>query len=167
VKKPLTLAFLLTGLCICLSVVMISATGCASMARALNIENPRYSVRNLRPRVDIALPLSASSIDFDFDLGVDNPNDVRLYLDRLDFDLLVDDEHLLTSTSRQGAVIPARGFGEVHLRSRVGYQEIRAIFRQVADLVQGNRGRYQVRGMAYYDTPIGTMRFPVTVYSSR
>ena len=98
---------------------MISASGCSSVAQALNIVNPRYSVRNLRPRVDIALPLSASSIDFDFDLGVDNPNSVGLRLDRIDFDLLVDDNRLLSSTSQQGVNIPARGFGSGHPRCHV------------------------------------------------
>jgi len=166
-KKPLTLAFLLAGLCISLSLAMISAMGCSTVARALNIENPRYSVRNLRPRVDIALPLSASSIDFDFDLGVDNPNSVGLRLDHIDFDLLVDNNRLLSSSSRYGVNIPARGFGEVHLQSRVGYEQIRTIFRQVTDLIQGNRAQYQVQGTAFYDTPAGTMRFPVTVYANR
>jgi LEA14-like dessication related protein len=165
-KKPLPLAFLLAGLCISLSLAMIS-TGCSSVARALNIVNPRYSVSNIRPRIDIALPLSASSIDFDFDLGVDNPNSVALRPNRVDFDLLVNDDHILNSTSDQGINIPARGYGNVHLRSRVGYQNIRNIFRQVADVIQGNRAQYRVNGTAYYDTPIGTMQFPVTVVATR
>jgi LEA14-like dessication related protein len=166
-KKTLTLALLLTGLCFVLSLMAVSLTGCSSVAKALNIENPRYSIRNLRPRVDIALPLSASSIDIDFDLGVDNPNTVGLRLDRVDFDLLVNDQHLLSSTSQQAINIPAQGVGDVHLRSRVGYDNIRAIWQQVAGMIQGNRAQYQVRGTAFYNTPIGTMRFPVTVYSSQ
>ena len=158
VKK--TLAFALTV------VLTFSMTGC-SVARALDIVNPRYSIQNIRPRVDIALPLSASTIDFDFDLGVDNPNSVGLRLDQVDFELFVNNDRLLTSSSRYGVHIPARGYGVVHLQSRVGYNDIRSIFRQVADLIQGNRAQYQLQGTAYYDTPVGTMRFPVTVVSTR
>src|SRR5690349_20899319 len=77
VKKPLTLAFALTGLALALAAASVM-TGCSSVARALNIENPRYSIQNLRPRVNIAIPPSASTIDLDFDLGVDNPNSVGL-----------------------------------------------------------------------------------------
>ena len=45
----------------------------------------------------------------------------------------------------------------------MNYDDIRTIYREVADVVQGNRARYQIRGNAYYNTPIGQMRFPVTV----
>ena len=36
-------------------------------------------------------------------------------------------------------------------------------FHQVADLIQGNRARYEIRGNAAYDTPVGRMTFPVSV----
>ena len=149
------------------SAMSIAVTGCSQVASALNIVNPRYSLQNLRPRVNIAIPPSASTIDLDFDLGVDNPNSVGIRLDRVDFDVLVNDNHLLNSTSTQRVEIPARGFGAVHLTSRIGYQEIRGIFQQVVDLVQGNRARYTMNGTAYYNTPIGTLQFPVTVNTSR
>jgi hypothetical protein len=35
----------------------------------------------------------------------------------------------------------------------------------VADIVQGNRASYAIQGNAYYDTPVGRLQFPVTVYS--
>jgi hypothetical protein len=31
-------------------------------------------------------------------------------------------------------------------------------------MVQGNRARYEVRGRAYYNTPIGQLQFPVSVF---
>jgi hypothetical protein len=65
--------------------------------------------------------------------------------------------------SDQGIHIPARGVGDVRVTSHVNYDDIRTIYREVADVVQGNRARYQIRGNAYYNTPIGQMRFPVTV----
>src|SRR5438045_9190580 len=75
-----------------LFVTALCLAGCTSMYRNLNIVNPSYSLRNIRPHVAIALPLSASSIDLDFDVGVDNPNSVGLRLDRLDFDVLVNED---------------------------------------------------------------------------
>jgi LEA14-like dessication related protein len=165
-KRTLIYATILTGLCLLLAAVTLSLQGCSTLARTLNIVNPTYSLRNIRPHVAIALPLSASSIDLDFDVGVDNPNSVDLRLNRLDFDVLVNDNPLLTQVSTpQGVSIPARGLGEVHLKTRVGYQNIRNIWSEITDLIAGNKARYEVRGNAYYDTPIGTMRFPVTVFS--
>jgi LEA14-like dessication related protein len=155
---------MLTGLCIVLSAATLSLSGCSSVAQALNIVNPRYSIRDLRPHVNIALPLSASSIDFDFTLGVDNPNRVALRLDRVDFDMFVNENPILTSVSRDPRIdIPARGLGNVHLTTRVGYENIRSIFREVTDVIQGNRAQYALRGNAYYNTPVGQLKFPVTV----
>jgi hypothetical protein len=34
-------------------------------------------------------------------------------------------------------------------------------------IVRGERARYEIRGNAYYATPLGRLKFPVTVYSSR
>ena len=167
-KRNLIYATLLTALCIVLSVATFSLSGCSTVGRALNIVNPSYSIRDIRPRVAIALPFSASSIDFDFTLGVDNPNSVALRLDRVDFDLLINDNPILQSVSSDQRInIPARGIGDVHLRTRVGYDNLRTVFRDVAEMVQGNRARYEIRGNAFYNTPIGSMRFPVTVFSSR
>lgn len=166
-KRTLFVALALTILCIALSVVTLSVTGCSTVMNALDIQNPRYSFRDIRPRVNVALPLSASTIDFDFNLGIDNPNRFGLRLDRVAFDLLVNDQQLVNTVSEQGIQIPANGFGEAHLVARVGYQNIRSIFNQVVDVIQGNRATYQLRGNAWYDTPAGPLQFPLTVYSSR
>lgn len=166
VKKNLTYGGLLAAACIALAAMTLILSGCSTLARNLDIVNPSYTIRDIRPRVDIALPLSASSLDFDFTLGVNNPNRVGLRLDRVDFNLFINDSRILDGISDQRVNIPANGYGDVHVRARVGYDSIRSIFREVADLIQGNRARYEIRGNAYYNTPIGTMKFPVTVYSS-
>ncbi len=141
---------------------LIVLSGCNSLAN-LNIVNPTYSLREIRPRLNLAVP---PSMDFDFTVGVDNPNSVALRLDRLDFDLLINDNPVLNNVrSDQGVHIPARGLGDVHLTTHVTYDNIRSIYREIADVVQGNRARYAIRGNAYYETPVGQMRFPVTVYS--
>ena len=165
-KKNLTYGAFLAGLCFALAALTLTLSGCSTVADALDIQNPRYSLRDIRPRVDIALPLSASSIDFDFTIGVDNPNRVALRLDKIDFSLFVNDSRIVDSVSQQGIRIPANGVGDVRLRARVGYDSIRSLWNEVAGLIQGNRARYEVRGNAYYDTPVGQLRFPVTVYST-
>lgn len=150
-----------------LALALFSLSGCSAVQHALNIENPRYSIRDIRPRLDIAIPLSASSIDIDFNVEVDNPNSVGLKLDQLDFDLLINDSRVLESTSRQDLRIPANGVGDVQLRTRIGYQNVRSLWNELVDIVRGQRARYELRGNAYYDTPVGRLKFPVTVYSTR
>jgi LEA14-like dessication related protein len=166
-KRNLTLGVLLAIFCIVASVASLLLSGCAAVRSALNIENPRYTIRDIRPRVDVALPLSASSIDIDFALEVDNPNSVGLRLDQIDFNLFINDNPILDSISQQDINIPANGRGDVRLRTRIGYQNVRSLWSEIVSVIQGNRARYELRGNAYYNTPIGRMKFPVTVYSTR
>ena len=163
-KRSLTVALFLTGACILLAVVSLLTSGCASV---VDIQNPTYSVRDIRPHVSIAIPLSASSIDFNFLLGVDNPNRISLPVAHLDFDLFANDTHLISATSRERVTIPAHGYGEIPVRARVGYHEIRDVWGSVIDLVTGNRARYHLSGTAYYDTPFGERGFPVSVVTTR
>lgn len=159
-KRSLTLGWILAAVCIVLAIAALLTTGCSTLG--LNIVNPRYSLVSIRPRVQLAIP---PSMDFDITLGVDNPNPVGLRLDRLDFDLFVNNNHLLHSIANQGVHIPARGLGDVPLTAHVSYDEIRSIFREVANIVQGGRADYQIRGTADYNTPVGTLQFPVSAAS--
>jgi LEA14-like dessication related protein len=167
VRRTLPLGVLLAGLSIAAGLAVFLLSGCAALGRALNIENPRYSIRDIRPRVDIALPLSASSIDIDFALEVDNPNSVGLRLSQLDFNLFINDTRVLDSVSREQFSIPANGVGQVDLRTRIGYQNVRSLWNEIVDIVRGQRARYELRGTAHYDTPVGRLRFPVTVFATR
>jgi len=167
-RNPLTLGALLAFLCFSASMAVFLLSGCSAIKSALDIENPRYSLRNIHPRLDIAIPLSASSVDIDFDLEVDNPNDVGLRLDQVDFNLFINDSHVLDSMSQQNINIPANGRGDVRLRTRIGYQNVRSLWTELVDIVSGRqRAKYELRGNAYYDTPVGRLRLPVTVFSTR
>lgn len=141
-----------------LSVLFIS---CKSL---LNIENPDYVIRRVTPRVAMALPLSNSAIDFDFTIEVDNPNSVALNLDQIDFDLYINRNMVVRGLSNQQIRIPANGIGQVQLTTRVDYQSIKTLFREIADIVQGERASYELRGKAYYKTPIGRVSFPFKIY---
>jgi LEA14-like dessication related protein len=159
-KRSLILASLLTGLCIALALVTLSMYGCTALQQRLNIVNPSYSLRNVDPHLNLALP---PSMDFDLTVGVDNPNAVGLRLDQFDFNLLVNGNNIANGTSFDRIQIPARGIGDVRLRTHVSYDNAKAIFREVTDLIQGNRARYEIRGNAAYDTPVGRLTFPVSV----
>ncbi len=162
-KRTLTFGAVLAGLCVVLAFITLSFSGCGTVANALNIVNPTYTIRDVRPHVSLALPLSASAIDFDFTVGVDNPNSVGLDLARLDFGVLVNGNRVVDSFSSDRIAIPARGSNDVHLRARVGYDQIPNLFQQIVNVIQGNRADYQIQGTAWFDTPIGQMHFPVNV----
>jgi len=167
-RTPLMLGSLLAFLSVSAGLAVLLLSGCAAVQSALDIENPRYSIRNIHPRLDIAIPLSASSVDIDFDLEVDNPNRVGLRLDQIDFNLFINEARVLDSISQQNINIPANGRGDVRLRTRIGYQNVRSLWQEMVDIVSGRqRAKYELRGNAYYQTPVGRLKLPVTVFSTR
>jgi LEA14-like dessication related protein len=166
-RRTLTIGSFLACLSMAAGLALLFS-GCAALQSALNIENPRYNIRDIRPRLDIAIPLSASSVDIDFAIEVDNPNSVGLRLDQIDFNLFINEARVLDSISQQNISIPANGRGDVQLRTRIGYQNLRSLWSEMVDIVGGRqRAKYEIRGNAYYQTPVGRLKFPVTVYSSR
>src|SRR5436305_13415143 len=119
-KRPLILASLLTGLCIVLALVTLSLSGCSALQN-LNIVNPTYSLRNVDPHLNLAIP---PSMDFDLTVGVDNPNPVSLRLDQFDFNLLVHGHNIANGTTYDRVHIPARGPGHVRLRTHASYDSV-------------------------------------------
>jgi LEA14-like dessication related protein len=152
-----------TSVALVTGLALVLLGGCQTLAN-LNIQNPTYRIMSVQPRVDVAIPLSASRIDFDLSIGVENPNSISLNLDRMDFDLLVNGTRVVSGLTNQRIRIPADGTGTLDLTASVGYDEIQTLFREIVDAVQGNRPQYEVRGTAHYDTPVGPLSFPVTIY---
>ena len=162
-KRNLLFATLLAAACVVLSVCLIATAGCSSLAN-LHVMNPSYSLRSVNPHLNLGIP---PSLDLDFTVNVNNPNPVGLTLNYFDFDLLINNNAILRNVhSVQGFQIPARGDNDVHLATHVNYDSIRSIYNEVVNMIQGNRASYGIQGNAYYDTPVGQLRFPVNVYSS-
>jgi LEA14-like dessication related protein len=163
-KRTLIPATLLTAGCIALAAITMALSGCRSLLP--DIVNPSYRLRSIKPHVAIALPLTRSAMDFDFTIVVDNPNPIGVHLEYLEFDLAINDTPILHSVrADQGVNIPAHGVGDIHLRTRVEYSNLKALFREIAEMVQGNKASYRIEGNAYYRTPFGLKRYPVTLYS--
>ena len=101
-------------------------------------------------------------------MEVDNPNRVGLRLDQIDFDLFINDTRVLDSISQQNINIPANGRGDVQPPHphRLPEHPL-ALERDGGHRQRGQRARYELRGNAYYDTPVGRLKLPVTVYSTQ
>ena len=158
-KRSLLHAALPAAACLALAALTLWLSGCAAL-QDLNIINPSYSLVDVTPHLNLGIP---PSMDFDLTVGVDNPNPVALRLDHFDFDLFVNSKQVANGTSFDRVAIPARGIGNVRLATHVTYQNIKTIFQEIVEVIQGNRARYEIRGNAAYDTPVGRLTFPVTV----
>lgn len=140
---------------------LLSVTGCRSL---LNVENPDYSILRVVPRVALAFPFERSSIDLEFLIEVDNPNDFALNLDRVDFDLFIDRQKVIQGISNRQIRVPANGVGEVSISTRLDYASLRGVFREVMEVVRGGDPNYELRGKAHYKTPLGSVALPFQIY---
>lgn len=144
--------------------IALIGSGCNTLRDVLEIESPTYRIRSVRPSVDLAIPFSSSTVDLGFTIDVENPNRVALRLDRLDFDIFMNGNRVVQGINDSGIRIPAQGLGQLQLETRFGYNELSTLFREVVEMIQGDRASYEIRGTAYYDTPVGQLNFPITVY---
>lgn len=148
-----------TGSILCL-LSLVLLPGCSSL---LDVQSPDYNILRVVPRVALAFPLDRSTIDLEFLVEVDNPNSFALNMERIEFDLFIDDRKVFDGLSNRDIRVPANGIGEVTLETRIGYQEIREIFREIADVVRGGDADYRIEGKAWYRTRLGTVGLPFTV----
>ncbi|HUJ14914.1 MAG TPA: LEA type 2 family protein [Thermoanaerobaculia bacterium] len=161
-KRQLVYGTLLLVACVAASVCLVLLSGCNTLAN-LHIMNPSYSLRSVTPHLNAGIP---PSVDLDFVVNVYNPNRVVLRLDSIDFDLFVNNDPVMHNVhSVQAFQIPPRADSDVHLATHLTYDSIRAIYNEVLSMIQGNRATVGIQGNAYYDTPIGQLRFPVNVAS--
>ena len=132
-------------------------TGCTSFP---TIQNPDYVVQDVRTQFVPSLP---PRLELDFLISVDNPNPVGLRLDRMDFDVFLNNSHILRGVSNQNLTIPAQGTGNVQISTRVSYDQLRDMWDEVREIIRTGQPRYELRGTASYGTPLGNLNIPFTI----
>jgi len=101
-------------------------------------------------------------MDLKLAIQVDNPNPINVVLDRLGFDLFVNQSRVFTGDMPSRITIPAGGTSVIEHTVRLSYIRtgiaiVRAIKRKEA--------YYKLRGRATYDTNYGRFTFPVDIAS--
>lgn len=141
-----------------LAVVLV--TGCSAL---LDLQEPDYQLRTITTTPRIAIPLRDSAIDFDFLIEVSNPNSIALTLDGLEVDLFLNGEQVTRSVTSQNLRIPANGVADARLRTSLDYDSVRSLFSQIVASVESRQASYELRGKAWFQTPVGRLSFPISV----
>jgi LEA14-like dessication related protein len=159
VRRSLVLAALLTALCVGLSILTLSLSGCSALAYR-HLEKPEYRLVDVAAKVNASIP---PSIDLDLTIEVDNPNPVALRLDAFDFILFANDQRIANGATVDHVTVPPNGTGDVRLRAHLSYKGLKTIYRDIVNMVQGGRARYTLEGNATFDTPLGQRTYPVKI----
>src|SRR5437870_818210 len=88
---------------------------CRSSMRDIDPKKFSFNIEQVQPHASLAFPISASVLEADTTLRVRNDNTVRVKLEGIDFELLVNDRRAVLGSTTEQIDIPARGSGLLHL----------------------------------------------------
>ncbi len=140
--------------------LLVLLAGCSSL---LDLQQPEYSLRSITTTPRIAIPLQKSTIDLDFNIEIHNPNDLALTMDRIDVDVFLNNQQVTNTISTRQVRIPANGIGDARLTTSVDYESVRSMFYEIVNAVERGEANYELRGKAWFNTPLGNLSFPITV----
>lgn len=93
-------------------------------------------------------------------IDVTNPNRIEVVLDRMRFDLYVNDKKIANATSNIKKKIPSGASAKIEPVVTIDYGQAGTA---LISMIKNMSARYKVVGTVYFDTPLGTFDFPVTI----
>jgi LEA14-like dessication related protein len=117
-------------------------TGCSSVMLA-TLKPPKVSLEDVRP-----IELGLLQQRFELELRMDNPNDLDLNLEALEFDLDLNGQPLASGLSTQPVIIPGLGNQVVKLEAVTTSSKLIKQLRGLNLDALGNGANYQIKGRA-------------------
>lgn len=93
-------------------------------------------------------------------IDVTNPNSIDVVLDRMRFDLYINDTKVANATSNLKTTIPSGASVKVTPVVTLDYAQVGTA---IISAIKNLSAKYTVIGTVYFDTPLGTFSFPVTI----
>lgn len=93
-------------------------------------------------------------------IDVTNPNSVDVILDRMRFDLYVNDKKVANATSNLKTTIPSGASVKITPIVTLDYGQVGTA---LISAIKNMSANYTLIGTVYFDTPVGTLSFPVTI----
>ena len=98
-------------------------------------------------------------------LELENPTDTPLVLDRLDYTLFINDQRAVSGFSDTKATVPPRDVRPIRFRTHVRYADVGAQLRGF--LAQKTMPQVRLEGVGHFDTPFGTIDYPVRLFQAQ
>lgn len=115
-------------------------------------------------RMDIPFITPDAKVEFKVVLGVKNPNLVAAVIDKLDYQMQLQDQTVGTGAMTDDFRVDAGGNKELVLPFAVSYSSLaQPVLDALNAAIQAKEIGVGVKGMSHLSTPIGTLDFPVEV----
>lgn len=139
-----------------LMLFVLLQTGCQAtkqILNSMNVKEPGVSVANVA--ID---KVSLSGINFNFDIKIDNPNNVGVNLSGFDYDFLINNHSFAKGDQEKPIKIEPKGNSIVQIPLTVGYMDLFSVFSSLKKQSQAN---YQLSTGFKFDLPVlGKVRVP-------
>ncbi len=134
--------------------IMLALQGCFIVKRAA-LKNCEYRLTGTSIK-EIALSYLRLGITVD----VTNPNPVEVVLDRMRFDFYVNDKKIGNGISNLKTSIPSGESRKIEPIVTIDYKKAGAA---LISLIKSGAAAYKLVGTVYFDSPLGTISFPVII----
>jgi len=104
--------------------------------------------------------IALSYLKLELIIDVTNPNSIEVVLDRIAFDLFVNDEKIAKGSHNAKLRIPSGESKKVKPLVTLHYSEIGTA---LLSAIKNLSATYKVVGTVYFDTAVGSFSFPVTI----
>lgn len=97
-------------------------------------------------------------------LELENPTDTALVLDRLDYTVFINNQRAVSGFTDTKTTVPARDVRPVSFRTHVRYADVGNQLRGF--LANRNLPAVRLEGIGHFDTPVGTIDYPINLFQS-
>ena len=139
---------------ICLAI--LGTVGCAIRQARENLRNCEFDLEGLH-----LLGYSLTAVELQIDVGIRNPNETEVILDRMDFKVFADGDEIGTGQNEGRTEIAPGDRAVVPLKLNATLGTLgSALFRS---LTAGRAIQLRVQGTAYVETILGELPVPFTI----
>lgn len=140
---------------ICIVLVLCVLLSCVAIKERLAIKECLFSLISVTP-----YEFTFNSLKLDFEIKVDNPNNVDAVLDKLVYTLSASETDLISGTTGRDIKIPAKESRKFVTTVLLEYKKLSEA---LIEAIRLDKVEYKVTARAYTTTIIGEISYPVEI----
>ena len=137
-------------------IVLLSLVlSCASIKERLAIKECRFLLVSVRPH-----SFTFNNLKLDFDIKVDNPNNVNAVLDKFVYKFYANNTQVFTGTTGETVTVAAKKSEQFTTTITLEYN---TIGQALAEAMRLGSAAYRIDARAYISTILGEISYPVSI----
>jgi LEA14-like dessication related protein len=137
------------------SITLAMVLSCAGIKQRLAIKECKFALVSVKPHT-----FTFSNLKLDFDIRVDNPNDVDAVLDKLVYTFYANNTNVFSGTTGKTVNIKSKKSETFTTTITLEYSKIG---QALAEAMKLGSAAYRISARAYVSTLLGEISYPVSI----